>query len=147
LSLVKGLAIARGLPLIGIPTLDILAAAQPLSKLPLLVAIQAGRGRLAVGWYKRSKGRWQAKDAPRVVTAKALVEEVNSPTLVCAELSAQEREAFSGNVQIQLASPVNSIRRPAILAELAWARWQAGDVDEPSSLAPIYLHAAEPIPA
>lgn len=147
LSLVKGLAIARGLPLIGIPTLDILAAAQPLSKLPLLVAIQAGRGRLAAGWYKRSKGKWQAKDAARVVTAKALVEEVNSPTTLCAELTAQEREAVSGNAQIQVVSPVHAIRRPAVLAELAWARWQAGDQDDAATLAPIYLHVAEPIPA
>ena len=49
LSLVKGLALSRHIPLIGIPTLDILAAAQPASKLPLVVAIQAGRGRFAVG--------------------------------------------------------------------------------------------------
>src|SRR5574339_1116189 len=61
LSLVKGLAFARGLPLIGIPTLDILAVAQPSSRLPLVVAIQAGRSRLAAGWYKRSKNGWQAK--------------------------------------------------------------------------------------
>jgi tRNA threonylcarbamoyladenosine biosynthesis protein TsaB len=147
LSLVKGLAIARGLPLIGIPTLEILAAAQPLSRLPLLVAIQAGRGRLAAGWYKRSKGSWKAKDPARVITAKTLVEEVTRPTIVCAELTAQERETVSGNTQIQLVTPAYSIRRPAVLAELAWARWQAGDVDEAAALAPIYLHGAEPIPA
>src|SRR5919112_66275 len=41
LSLVKGLALSRRIPLIGIPTLDILAAAQASSKLPLIVAIQA----------------------------------------------------------------------------------------------------------
>src|SRR5512138_1159548 len=70
LSLVKGLALSRHLPLVGIPTLDILAAAQPLSRLPLGVAIQAGRGRLAVGWYKRSKNGWQAKGPARVATAR-----------------------------------------------------------------------------
>ena len=52
LSLVKGLALACDLPLIGIPTLDIYAAGQPASEFPLLAAIQAGRGRLAVGWYQ-----------------------------------------------------------------------------------------------
>jgi tRNA threonylcarbamoyladenosine biosynthesis protein TsaB len=147
LSLVKGFALARNLPLIGIPTLDILAAAQPLSKLPLLVAIQAGRGRLGAGWYKRSKGRWRAKGAARVVTAKALVEEVKHPLIVCAELSAEERELLAGNAEIQLVSPANSVRRPAVLAEQAWSRWQAGDVDDRATLAPVYLHATEPIPA
>jgi tRNA threonylcarbamoyladenosine biosynthesis protein TsaB len=147
LSLVKGFALARNLPLIGIPTLDVLAAAQPLSKLPLLAAIQAGRGRLAAGWYKRSKGRWQAKGAARVVTAKVLLEEVKRPVIVCAELSAEERELLAGNTEIQLVSPANSVRRPAVLAEQAWIRWQAGDVDDRAALAPIYLHVAEPIPA
>ena len=147
LSLVKGFALARSLPLIGIPTLDILAAAQPLSKIPLLVAIQAGRGRLAAGWYKRSKGSWQAKGPTQVVQAKALVEEVKSPAIVCAELTAEERQALSANSEIQLASPANSIRRPAVLAERAWRRWQSGDVDDRATLAPIYLHVAEPIPA
>ena len=146
LSLVKGFALARDLPLIGIPTLDILAAAQPLSKLPLLVAIQAGRGRLAAGWYKRSKGRWKARDAARIVTAQALLEEVQSPVIVCAELTSEERQILAANPEIQLASPANSIRRPAVLAELAWTRWLAGDVDDRATLAPIYLHTAEPIP-
>jgi tRNA threonylcarbamoyladenosine biosynthesis protein TsaB len=147
LSLVKGFAFARGLPLIGIPTLDILAAAQPVSRLPLLVAIQAGRGRLAAGWYKRSKGSWQAKGPARVVTAKALVEEVNTPMIVCAELTAEERRLLAAKAEIQLVSPAQSVRRPAVLAEQAWARWQAGDVDDGATLAPIYLHVAEPIPA
>jgi len=62
LSLVKGLALSLHLPLIGIPTLDILASAQPASKLPLAVLIQAGRGRYALGWYKSSRKRWQAID-------------------------------------------------------------------------------------
>jgi tRNA threonylcarbamoyladenosine biosynthesis protein TsaB len=147
LSLVKGLALARSLPLIGIPTLDILAADQPLSRFPLLVAIQAGRGRLAAGWYKRSKGRWQAKGPARVVTVKTLVDEVKSPVVVCAELTAEERQTLAGNAEIQLVSPAQSVRRPAVLAERAWTRWQAGDVDDRATLAPIYLHVAEPIPA
>jgi hypothetical protein len=44
-------------------------------------------------------------------------------------------------------SPAQSVRRPAVLAELAWARWQAGDLDDSATLAPIYLHVAEPVPA
>src|SRR5258706_14482229 len=55
LSFVKGLALARSLPVIGIPTLDIIAAAQPVEKHPLVAVIQAGRIRIALGWYKSSK--------------------------------------------------------------------------------------------
>lgn len=147
LSLVKGLALARHLPLVGIPTLDILAAAQALARVPLAVAIQAGRGRLALGWYKRSKNGWQARGPARVVTVAALLDEVKSPAMVCGEFTSEERHKLSQKPEIQLLSPAQSVRRPAVLAELAWARWQAGRVDDEATLAPIYLHVAEPIPA
>jgi tRNA threonylcarbamoyladenosine biosynthesis protein TsaB len=146
LSLVKGLAVSRHLPLIGIPTLDVLAAAQSPSKLPLLVAIQAGRGRLAVGWYKSSKDGWRARGPARVVTAKALADEVKSPVVVCGELTSEDRQKLVEKSEIHLVSPAQSVRRPAVLAELAWTRWQAGEVDDEATLAPIYLHVAEPMP-
>ena len=147
LSLVKGLALSRQLPLIGIPTLDILAAAQASSKLPLVVAIQAGRGRFAAGWYKRTKSGWRAKGSARVLTIEALINELSGPVILCGEFTAKERQVLAGNPEIQLASPAQAVRRPAVLAELAWARWQTGDVDDEATLAPIYLHVAEPVPA
>jgi tRNA threonylcarbamoyladenosine biosynthesis protein TsaB len=146
LALVKGLALARHLPLVGIPTLDILAANQPASKLPLLAAVQAGRGRLAVGWYKSSKQGWQAKGLARVVPVEELVYEIRTPSIVCGEFTAQDRQRLAKDeVNVKLASPAQSVRRPAVLAELAWARWQRGDVDDEAALAPIYLHTAEPV--
>jgi len=147
LSLAKGLALSRHLPLIGIPTLEVLAAAQTPSRLPLVVAIQAGRGRLAVGWYKRSRNGWQAKAPARVVTVEALMDEVKSPVMVCGEFTSEERQALSQKPEIRLLSPAQSVRRPAVLAELAWTRWQTGNVDDEATLAPIYLHVIESIPA
>jgi tRNA threonylcarbamoyladenosine biosynthesis protein TsaB len=152
LALVKGIALSRHIPLIGISTLDILAEAQPTSKLPLAVAIQAGRGRYALGWYKCSspadkvsRKQWQAQGEARVVTLEALMAEVQSPSAVCGEFTAEIRQKIVSNENIQLVSPANSIRRPAVLAELAWARWQNNDVDDEASLAPLYLHVAAPI--
>ena len=148
LALAKGLALSRHIPLIGIPTLDILANAQPASKLSLVVAIQAGRGRFAIGWYKSSKNGWQAKSDARVVTVEAMMDEIKSPSLVCGELTSEDRQRLiEMNDNVRLSSPAQSVRRPAVLAELAWARWQVGKVDDEASLAPIYLHTAEPIPA
>lgn len=145
LSLVKGLALARHLPLIGIPTLDIHAAGQPVSKLPLLAAIQAGRGRLAFGWYKGTKHGWQARGPASVVSVDALIYEIRSPSIVCGEFTAEERQNLARDeVNVKLASPAQSVRRPSILAELAWKRWQSGDVDELATLAPVYLHATVP---
>jgi tRNA threonylcarbamoyladenosine biosynthesis protein TsaB len=149
LSLVKGLAVARNLPLIGIPTLDIYAEAQPASKLPLLTAIQAGRKRLAVGWYKSTKNGWQAKGPARVVDINGLISEIQSPTILCGEFTAEDRQQLAKEEDnIKLVSPAGSVRRPSVLAELAWKRWQKGEVDDDATLAPIYLHTTgEPVPS
>lgn len=147
LALVKGLALARQLPLVGVPTLDVLAAGQASARLPLAVVIQAGRGRLALGWYKGSKNGWQAKGPARVVSVDGLLEEVKSPVIVCGELTTAERQKLMEKPEIRLLSPAQSVRRPAILAGLAWSRWLAGDVDNEATLAPIYLHVAGSIPA
>ena len=59
LAFVKGLAIARGIPLIGINTLDMLAAAQPVAApdLGMVALLQAGRGRLAFSRYHARDGQ------------------------------------------------------------------------------------------
>jgi len=145
LALAKGIVFARGIPLIGIPTLDILARAQAESNLPLAVAIGAGRGRFALGWYKNVEGVWQAEGPARVVSAEALKDEVASPSLVCGEFTGEVRQKISENKNAHLTSLEDSQRKPAMLAKLAWVRFQNGDVDDAASLAPIYLHTAAPI--
>lgn len=149
LALVKGLALARHLPLIGIPTLDILTAAQPLRDISLAAVLQAGRGRLAVGRYLASdSGIWQSDGEVSVLNLDELIETIESPTMICGELTEEERKILAKKRDlIELSSPVQSTRRPAFLAELAWKRYQADDTDDTASLAPIYLQVGASIPA
>ena len=141
LSLVKGIALARHIPVIGISTMDIIAAAQPAGKHPLAVVIQAGRKRVAVGWYQCLKNEWQAQGGVKGTTIDELADEIESPTYVAGELSSDDRSRLARKrVNILLASPVHCVRRPSILADLAWARWQKKDVDDAATLAPVYLH-------
>ena len=147
LALAKGLALARQLPLVGIPSLDPLAASQPVIAGRLAAVLRAGRGRLATGWYQAVEGAWQSTKKIEVLTAQELAQRIQTPTQVCGELSEEERRVLSRKRKtVLLASPAQSVRRPAFLAELAWSRWQAGLVDEPATLAPLYLHYNEPIP-
>ncbi len=147
LAVAKGLAFSRGLPLIGVPTLDVVAATQPPDERPLLAVLQAGRGRLAVGRYLARQGRWVAEGAPQVLTIEALARRIRQPVRVAGELTAEQRARLARKWKnVRLATPAQSVRRPALLAELAWERWQRGEVDDPISLAPIYLHHGTPIP-
>ena len=147
LAFVKGLALARHLPLMGIPTLDVTAGGVPLQKTPLVVVLQAGRGRIAAAWYGAAREGWKLKEPAQVTTTQALADSITAPALVCGELTETERGLMARNQRVRLAPPALCVRRPAVLAELAWARWQAGQVDATASLAPVYLHIAEPIPA
>lgn len=147
LALAKGLTLAQNLALVGVPTLDILAASQPAQQLPLAAVLQAGRGRLAVGWYQPVDSAWQSIRQIEVLTPHELSERIQSPTLVSGELTEEERRLLSRKRKnVILASPAHSLRRPSFLAELAWQRWQAGQVDDPAALSPIYLHYNQPIP-
>lgn len=148
LATVKGMALALRIPVIGVPTLDALVAAQPVQETQLAAILQAGRGRLALVWYDAQDGRWQARGEPQITTAEELVLQINKPTQVVGEMSASERQILSRRRRnAVMASPAQSLRRPAFLAEIAWERWHAGQVDDAVSLSPIYLHIAEGIPA
>ncbi len=142
LSLAKGIALARNLPLIGIPTLDIIAAAQPLDENPLVALIQAGRTRIAFSAYQNAGTIWKASGEIKSATFDELLAELAYPANLAGELTLEERKKISKIKHLRLASPTLCARRPAVLAELAWARWKTVGADDAAALAPIYLHAA-----
>lgn len=147
MGLAKGLCLARHLPLVGIPTLDALAASQPLRDIPMTAVLQAGRGRLAVGRYQAEEYAWVPVGDIEVLTPRELLGRVRKTTYICGELSQTDRRILSRkHKKVILASPAQSLRRPGFLAELGWRRWQSGAVDDPASLSPIYIHRNEPIP-
>jgi tRNA threonylcarbamoyladenosine biosynthesis protein TsaB len=148
LAVAKGIALACHLPIIGIPTLDIVAESQPVSLgITLAAILQAGRGRLVVGWYTAEEGHWQLVPPMEIMDALTLTHKIHEPTLVCGELNEAQQHTLARKYKnVILASPAHSVRRPALLAELAWKRWEVGDVDDPATLSPTYLHQGEPIP-
>lgn len=143
LALAKGMALSMHLPLIGIPTFDYMAEAQPLSENPMLVLLPAGRSRMAVQRFVSNGTKWLPESEPKVMTPEEISASIESPTIICGEMSAVERQVIGRKWKnAMLLSPALSQRRPCLLAELAWKRWKNGHVDDPVSLAPIYLHIA-----
>lgn len=141
LGFAKGLALARSLPLLGIPTLDIVAAAQPGAALPLVAVAEAGRTRLLTGRYRYEAGTgWQATGRPVVQSAAALAAEISEPTLLAGEISSAARGAIEPETPLATFAPASAnVRRAGVLAELGWRRWQAGERDDPATLVPDYL--------
>jgi tRNA threonylcarbamoyladenosine biosynthesis protein TsaB len=147
LALAKGLALAHHLPLMGVPSLDVLAEAQPRMGERMAAVLRAGRGRLAVGWYQVENDSWRSTGDAQVLTVQELSDRIHRPTYVCGELFEQEQRLLARKrVNVILASPAQSLRRAGYLAELGYRKWQSGQEDDPATLSPIYLHHNQPIP-
>jgi tRNA threonylcarbamoyladenosine biosynthesis protein TsaB len=139
MALAKGMALAHNLPLVGVPTHDILAFNQPKRETPLLVVIEAGRGRLAALWYKWGRGGWKSRDEPAVLTWDEVLGRIDRPTYLCGEIDPERRRSLGGDERVILAPPSECVRRPGFLAELGWGRLRVARQSEAGTLAPIYL--------
>ena len=144
----KGISLARNIPMIAVATFDVVAFAVPVDpEYRLAAVLEAGRGRLAVGWFEVEEGRWQSSAEADLLTPLEFSKKIRKPTLVVGELNEEALKVLGRKRKnVVIATPANSLRRPAYLAELAWQRWQAGDVDDPETLAPVYLQTNEKIP-
>jgi tRNA threonylcarbamoyladenosine biosynthesis protein TsaB len=142
LGVVKGLATACQLPLVGIPTLDVVAHPHMAQSLPIWAILQAGRGRICAGRYERHKGRWHRQGDYQLTTLEKLCEQVTEPTLFCGEIERHQVDQIRQHLQVEgvFPTPAASLRRPAYLAEMAWERLSRGEFDDAATLSPIYLH-------
>ncbi|MGD2026981.1 MAG: tRNA (adenosine(37)-N6)-threonylcarbamoyltransferase complex dimerization subunit type 1 TsaB [Anaerolineales bacterium] len=145
----KGLSFSLNIDLVAVSTFDILAAAIPPDPTrQLAVVLEAGRSRLAVGWYEVEAGGWQPSNPAQLLNPEELSHTIRSRTLICGELDEDNRKLLGRkHKNVVLASPAQNLRRPAFLAEIAWERWLTGDVDDPETVAPVYLQTGENIPA
>lgn len=146
LALIKGIAFTNQIPVIGVPTLDITARAVPVTDQKLAAVLQAGRNRLAVCWYQAKEGHWSPEGKIENLALEDLLSKIDQPCILTGELSREIRQELGNYKLINPVDPTLAMRSPKYLAELAWERWQAGDVDDVLSLKPYYLHKGDPIP-
>jgi tRNA threonylcarbamoyladenosine biosynthesis protein TsaB len=140
MSTAKGFALARGVPVIGVGTLDALAYQHDRPGLTTVPLIRLGRERFASGvLHRHSDGRRAIE--PRNVTLAELASETTGRALFCGDVDADVQAALREQMGARAVFPTAAAgaRRPGYLAELAWRRFQAGEADNAASLEPIYL--------
>ena len=141
LALAKGLALANQTPLLGISTLDIVAAAFGPFPGQLIVVAEAGRTRICAAPYEWENGRgWQTSVRPTIESWAGLLSQIEGRVTFAGEITAQAaKQIKSADKTFQIALPATAVRRAGYLAELGWRRLRANDVDDAKTLAPIYL--------
>ena len=147
MALGKGLCLVHNLKIVAIPTHSIVAHAQPSRKEKLVAVISAGKGRIAALWYKWGSRGWESKSEPENMTWDELVSALDEKTYICGEIGTEVRKKLKEVDLAILSSPAQSLRRPGVLAELGWVRIHSGEIDDPATLAPIYLQSQGSIPA
>jgi len=145
LSFAKGLATTLAIPLLGVPTLAVLAAAQPRFDGRLIAVLQAGRGRLCAQRFTWGADGWTPEGEAAIVSWEALLGGLGDgqPSLISGEIDADGRRllaSYGAGFGVSVAPAALRMRRAGFLADLAWARFQRGNVDDPLTLVPIYLH-------
>ena len=141
LAAAKGIALGQNLPLIGVPTLDIVAAAVARLETDLVVVAQAGRTRLWAGQYRwNDKRGWEAVGDPVLTAWDDLLGRLQVPVAFAGEVSTATTKLIRrGNRSAVVVAPAGSVRRAAVLAEIGWQRWKSKQITDADVLAPLYL--------
>ncbi len=137
----KGLALALSVPLVPVPTLEIVAAAQPIFNGTLVAVAQVGRGRVCAGGFHWNKGEWLSASVVEIIEWSALLASINTETLIAGEIDDDALDLIAASQKpLQLARPALALRRAAVLADLALARAAAFADADPTSVVPLYVN-------
>jgi tRNA threonylcarbamoyladenosine biosynthesis protein TsaB len=138
-ALAKALAGARSLPLVGVSSLDILAAAQPQLSGALLAVVGGGRSRVTAGVYQWRKGKWRPRGDAQNMDWDTLLRSIDGAATLTGEIDAVGRAAIAAaqadGVPLAVMPGAFRLRRAGFLAEEALARLRETD-DEPAHAFP-----------
>jgi tRNA threonylcarbamoyladenosine biosynthesis protein TsaB len=140
LSAAKGLAFGLGVPLVGISTLDVLAAPGQSAGDPVWALIPAGRGQLYAARYAELVGGWQRTTEYQLLTPAEAAAEVAEGDNLAGPGAAEVLGALGNRARlVRLPAPAGRLRRAGYLAELGRHYLEAGGEDQLHTVQPLYL--------
>lgn len=141
MSVAKGFALALGVPLVGISTLEVEAFPHAATALPICPILNAGRGEIATALFQVRRGKWRRLLEEHITTLDGLLPEIKGRTIFCGkiphEVALQVEERLGDKAMVIEGAGV--LRRAGYLAELGWRRLKEGDFDHSPTLQPLYL--------
>ena len=135
-----GFALPRSLPVVGIPTFDILVHAQPVVDKDLVAVLRAGRSRIGCCMYHAVGGKWKASGDALVLSWDELAANAPRRARICGEIDRAGKAALAKRRDLRFAPPHRNIRRAGALAEMTAERLR-DPATRPMILQPIYLNS------
>ena len=143
MGVAKGFHLAADLPLISVPTLE--ATALPYAAAPgrIVAVLPAGRGRLVWQYFLGTGDAVTPRSDPRNGTGDELLAELGAVPdmrfIIAGELAPEQAALLADVPNADLPPAALRFRQPGAVAELAWRKWQAQDLADPTLLEPVYL--------
>lgn len=140
MSTAKGLAFSLNIPLVGIGTLEIEAYPFAFTKLPVCPIHNAGRGEIAVALYRQTDG-WRCLTPEHITTVDVLCRQTKRKTIFCGEIPPSVVEDLKKRLERYAIIPEAParLRHAGFLSALGWQRLERGQIDDSTSLQPMYL--------
>lgn len=136
IGVAKGIASGRNIPLLGIPTLDIVAYSTPPLQATMTAVVQAGRGRIIAGMYRWQGSEWQPEGRPQITHWEHWLESAPPHSLINGEIHEMDKTRLKN---FQTLNPAWQVRRAGFLAEIGWKKLLEGVITNPAEVNPIYL--------
>jgi tRNA threonylcarbamoyladenosine biosynthesis protein TsaB len=147
LSAVKGLALAAEKPVVGVPTLDALAANLPFTPYLICPLLDARKGEVYTALYKDGEGGQVEQLTPyQVLSPLDLLEKIPlQETIFLGDGVEAYRELIMERLSAKalFAPPHLRFLRGSSVAEIGLQRFKKGEKDDTSSLVPIYVRPSD----
>ncbi len=139
-STAKGLAMGLGVPLTGIPTLDIIGFQASQASPSVWALIPAGRSEMYLGRFAGQGDDWaRVGDFERLPIDRVLADYRSGILLAGPGVDLVASRLANRGVSVSLESPARRVRRSAFLAELGMRYFNAGGQDQRETLELTYL--------
>ncbi len=145
LATAKGLCLGSGIPLIGIGTLEAMAANIYLIDRPICPIIDARRKQIYTAIYRFKNSQPEEILPPSLIFPKKLVPFIKEETIFLGDGLKQYGSYLSEALGKKFIPAPSHLAhpRPAAVGYLAWQRILRNETDDPQTLVPIYLRPSE----
>ena len=140
----KGIALGRGLPLVGVSTLDGLARSCGVRQGTLGVLIDAKMGEVYGAAYRVEDGRPEKLGPERVGSIETVTKEIEGPAAFVGDGAALYRDEIEARLNgASFLPPISNIPRASAIAWEGLARVRRGVATDPAHVTAVYLRKSQ----